>query len=452
MAPDSAEVRDKSLSERLADYIHDARYEDIPAAAIAKAKTIINYHVALALRWRDLPDCRQAINVARRLSGNRGDCVVIGQDFRADAMDAALANCTLMRCCGLDDVIFPAGIHAGLVTVPVALAFGPQQHRSGKDVLTALVVGYEILGKFGAWTWSAEVPRRPTMPFGPFGSIAVASRLLGLTRGQLVNAIGYGPHTAMGVAEGDTVTHYYSMVARGGMLTAILAQEGGVADRNVIEGRFGFIKSFLNQAKGDPAAMVDHLGRDYSIVTATEKRYPGTAVNIVPIEAIRDLMENEGITLDKVDRIDVHLPVERANFDAGHATGPFTSPTPTKSSVAFHIAIMLLDGGRQDPARYDQFDSPEIARVLAKIKPILVPGKAIRYARLEVFTTDGRKLVREGDDYLFPGEDQAKRMIDSNGGLLPRVQIDRFLELLDGLEKMPDVTELVDCLTLARPQ
>jgi 2-methylcitrate dehydratase PrpD len=223
-AMDATDLTATTLSRRLANYVLEERLERIDPAAVARTKQIIAYHVGLAFQSlrNDDPDARQALAIARMLSGDCGDSTIIGRRERTTVAEAAFVNCTLMRAMGLDDVIFPAGVHPALVSVPVALALAERHRRPGAELITAIVVAYELLGKFGRWSWSLETPRRSVMLFGAFGAIATAGRLLQLDAGRMTHAIGYAAHTTMGLAEGNTgpATHYYGLVCRNGIAGA----------------------------------------------------------------------------------------------------------------------------------------------------------------------------------------------------------------------------------------
>jgi 2-methylcitrate dehydratase PrpD len=438
-----------TLSQRLAAYIHGARLKDIDEAAIARAKHVIVYHVGLALRGirASDPDSMQAIGVARELSEGLGSSTIIGTPYKATLVDAAFANCTLMRSFALDDVIFPAGIHPGLVTLPVALSIAERSRPSGAEVLTGIILAYEVLGKFGRWMWSAETPRRATMPFGTFGAVVAAARVLGLTQEQTTNVLGYAAHTAMGLAEGDAgpISHYYSMVCRNGVTGAYLAKSGGWASSTVLEGKFGFLESFLGTTRVDMDGLIDSLGHDYVILSSCEKRYPGTALNQVPIELMRALAQEQALKASDIDTVHLELPIERRNFAAGHAIGPFPDRTSASSSVAFQLAILLLDGELRD-SRYEEYSSAEIFAITRRFTCEHVQGKPIRYAKLDVRTRSGQRFIREGEDFLFPPENARTIMERDAAGVLPPRQIARFLSLLESLEHLDDASQLIQCL------
>jgi 2-methylcitrate dehydratase PrpD len=438
-----------TYSQRLARYIQSARFKDIDAAAVERTKHVIAYHVALACRGirEHEPDSQQALGVVRELNEGQGSSTLIGLPYRAPLADAAFVNCTLMRSFGLDDVIFPAGIHPGLVTVPVALTLGERLHSSGAEVLNAIVIGYEILAKFGKWTWSAETPRRATMPFGAFGAVTVAARLLGLTEEQTSVALGYAAHTAMGVAEGDAgpITHFYSMVCRNGIMGAYLARDGAWASPTTLEGRFGFIETFLGDTRVDIEELIASLGRNYAIMTSHEKRYPGTALNHVPIELMRTLVHQQRLRAADVAEIRIELPSERRNFAASHSTGPFPQRINAVASLPFQLGMLLLDGDLVY-SRYGELTNPTLLGIARKCRCEFLEGRSIRYARLRVRTVDGREFVTEGERFSYEPEPAHVMLERDATGVLPPQQIENFLALLARLEHLEDVGELLHSL------
>lgn len=439
-----------TLSERLALYIHKTSINDLDHSVRQHVKQTLIYHVGLALRAvrTQERDAAQAARVAVELSEGSGTSRLIGRRERTTLVDGVMANCTAMRAGGLDDVIFPAGIHPGLVTLPVALGVAERHHSSGSEFITAIATAYEILGKFGRWTWSLETPRRATMLFGAFGSIVAAGKLLNLDSEQLTSALAYAVHMAMGVAEseGGPVTHFYGLVCRNGVTGAYLARAGAWASPTAIEGRFGFLDSFFGGARIDPGLLFESLGRDFVVLDTCEKRYPGTALNQVPIELMRDLVLTHKLRADDMESLHIQVPVERQNFDEGHLTGPFTSRAQAISSCAFQLAIVLTDGYAKQ-SRYDEFADPRIQSVVDRMSFQFVTGKPIRYARLELRTTAGHVHVQEGYKFRHPPEPARDIMEREAAGILPRNKIEGFLELLERLEDISDMGQVMECLT-----
>lgn len=433
----------RTVGERIAEYVHGLRFEDLPPAVVERSKHHLLHHLGLALTAGSTPDGEQAVRIAGLLSADTGGCTVIGSGQRVAPLDAAFANSTLMRAGGLDDVLFPVGVHAGLVTMPVGLALAEQARLSGRDWITAVVAGYDVIGKLGrpVWAWSSDTPRRPTIAYGPFGAATVAAKLLGLDPAATAHAIGYAAHSAMGLAEGALVTHYYGLVARNGMMGALLAREGGTSAPTTLDGRFGFFNTFFGHLPPGLEDSLNTFGVTFEIENATVKRYPGTALNIVPIELMIDLTQAHHLQPDQVSTIEITLPQERANFAEGHSTGPFSTRAAATSSVAFQIAIVLLDGGL-DQSRYDQVDGPDTREVLAKMRVTLIPDQQIRYARIRITTYDGRDLVAEGNHYEFPRTEWLPALVDRAGDMVDEHRLVRIVELVSRLDQVEDISEL----------
>jgi 2-methylcitrate dehydratase PrpD len=355
-----------------------------------------------------------------------------------------------MRALGHDDVIFPAGIHPGLMAFPVALAVGERERISGRAFLTAIVVAYEIMGKFGLWTWSLETPRRAVMLFGPFGAVAVASRALGLSAERTAAALAYAAHTAMGLAEGDgMVTHWYALVCRNGLTGTYMAKAGGWGSPTVMEGRYGFLEAFVGEADSvDPDALIASYGHDYAITRACEKRYPGTALNQLPIELTRALVKEHRLAARDVAAVRLYLPRERENIRSAQFKGPFLTRNHASSTVTFHIAIVMLDGGETRLSRFDELNNPEILALVDRIEIEFVAGKPIRYAQVEIRRRDGSVLSGAGEEFYFEPEPAETILEREAVGILPRSKLTRFLELHAQLENLDDVSPMIKCLGL----
>lgn len=444
-----AGTEDITLSERMATYICGERFENIDPRTTQRAKQVLVYHLGLAFRaiQKNNDLAKQSLQIAHTLSENCGSSTILGHSQKATIVDAAFVNCTLMRALGLDDVIFPAGIHPGLMVLPVALGVGEKERSSGQEIISAIIAAYEILGKFGKFTWCMQTPRRPTMPFGPFGGVAAASKLLKLDHAQTTVALAYAAHTAMGLAESDRgpVSHYYSLVCRNAIMGAYAAKAGAWGSPTVLDGKFGFIETFLGGDAIDEDELIASLGADYAILGSCEKRYPGTALNHIAIELVRDLVEKDSIRADSVDTIIFSIPEERRNFAAGHEFGPYADAGAAGSSFPFQCAILLIDGV-QDAARYEEFENEEILSFIKRMSLDFVSGKSIRYTRVAVHLKTGETIVREGDDFKHsPG--QSRRVLEKDAeGVLPQQKIDRLIELADNLETVRDIGALMEAV------
>jgi 2-methylcitrate dehydratase PrpD len=260
---------------------------------------------------------------------------------------------------------------------------------------------------------------------------------------RLANAIRYAAQFAMGLAEGSTWQHYYSAVARNGMLAALIAEAGGRVSETVLEGPYGFFETFFGSVPESVEALCLDGEPPEEILETTTKRYPGTGLNIVGIELMRELVRTEGIASDDVERIVLTLPTERENFAAGHKlTG--LEAWRACSSLPFQMAMVILDRGETDFARYYEPADPDIASVLARFELHFETGhRDERYTRFELSTRDGRRYVREGESHTFPRLDPAAEIRRAGEGLVPDARLRSAGALMERLETLDDVAALM---------
>ncbi len=355
------------------------RYRDIPGPVVDKMKSHLVHHLGLAFRGLVTEEGRQAVRIAESF-GHRGPATIVGRRLRTAPLEAAFANSTMMRAEFLDDVLFPAGVHVALVTLPPALAVAEDRHCSGKELLVALIAAYDVIGKLGnrAGFSAARAPRRPTIPFGPFGGAAAVSRLLGLSEHRTAHALGYAAHSGMGLSEGDYITHYYGLVARNGLMAAVTAGHGGEAALAVMEGRFGFWNTFFQGVPPDLEESLATLGSEFEIMNATTKRYPGTGLNIVPIELAKQLVAEHSLTSANTRSVTIYLPIEREDFFTGHMHPPFESEVAARSSVVLAIAIVLATG-RLDTRLVSNHLNTHLVDLCGRMRVVLEEDHPIRY-------------------------------------------------------------------------
>lgn len=284
------------------------------------------------------------------------------------------------------------------------------------------------------------------MPFGPFAGATAAARLMKLSPTQTANALGYAADSAMGLKEGNEQqpTDVYGLIARHAIMASLLAQAGGETALSILEGKYGFYATLIGR-QPDPQALIARLGHDPEILRVTQKRFPGTAMNIVPVELVLDLVRSYGLSASNVARIDIELPDDRKTFEDSIATGPYPTRTQAESSLPFQTAIILLDG-HIDFLRYDNPNSPDILAVTKRVHIHLAPHADSRYARVSMTTGEGRSFIREGDTYTFPPLNAVEWLAKDGVTFVPREQLERFAASVRDLENVQDVADLVPLL------
>jgi 2-methylcitrate dehydratase len=436
-------ARDTSITERLADYVVGIGYDDLPPAVVDKAKELLVYQLGLALRGRSTRAGMRAVGVALELSGSERGCSVVGERLRAALPDAVLANSALMTSSGLTDLLFPGGALPGHVVHPAAWAVGELSKASGRELITAVVLGYDVMGKLhnGRLPYELEVPRPTKAAVEPFGVAATAARLLGLSREQTVDALGHAGQTVMGLYEGPHAELMHPLAARNGVQAAVFAKSGIPAPRTVVEGPYGVYRTFfLEEVPDNVYDQLATLGTDFALAGAWTTRYPVSSTNAHPIELTRRLVAEHCLTPGDVAAVDLVLPASREAREAIYGVYP-KGPTSV-------VAIALTDG-RLDPVRLEEEFDADLLAVRDRVRLRFEDGHGFFYARIEVATTDGRRLAAEAGGDLpadQPPLDWAEWLDTSRCHILSIAQVERLIALIRELESVTDVNDVLACL------
>jgi 2-methylcitrate dehydratase PrpD len=438
----------RPLHQPIAQFVLDAKFADLPGEVVEKAKAQIAYLLGLAFSGYYNYETDIVHQVLGPLEQGTQGATVIGQPGRLAAADAAFANGVMMRAWFLDDVLFPNAIHAGAITLPAALAVGDLARCSGRELLLVMAVAYEVMGKLGREVnvWEAPGPRRPTMIFGGYGPVVAAGRLLGLSAGQLVNALGYAANLCMGVPEQAQMDHFYGFFSRNGVLSALLARAGGAPYSGyTLEGKLGLYASFFGRVPPNLPQAVAKLGTRWEILSAEYKRYHTTGTNTVGIELLLGLMRKHRLTAPQVVRVRVALPESRRARHENFTVGPFASPMAAYSSMPYALARALLEG-RVEADQYteSQIRNPVVLDAIRRFE-FVFEDRPTRYVRLEVITRQGATHVAEIDSLIlpFPRSDWGPWLRKDGERLVGRRAVLELEQQILNLEQLPDITAMI---------
>jgi 2-methylcitrate dehydratase PrpD len=179
-------------TQYLIDYVVGSRFDEIPGKALAVAKGAIFDCVGVALAGARQPGGMIPARWARDAAG-AGQATVWGHDFKTSAHDAALVNGTAAHALDYDDVTWGLIGHPSVSLVPSTFALGELIGASGRDVLHAYVVGFEVMAKLGRTTQprhSLDNGWHATGTIGAFGATAACCKLLGLDGEKTGHALG----------------------------------------------------------------------------------------------------------------------------------------------------------------------------------------------------------------------------------------------------------------------
>ena len=207
-------------------------------------------------------------------------------------MGAAFVNAISANLLDFDDTHLDTIIHPAAPVAAPVLALAQARGFSGRDVLTAFILGVEVECRVGNAVSPGHYARgwHITSTCGVFGAAAACARLLGLPADQIANAIGIAASQSAGIVENlPSAAKNVSVgnAARNGLFAALLAAEGYSASPRAIEGPLGWARAMGDEP--DLARLTGGLGKTWEIAKNTYKPYPAGIVFHAVIDACFNL-------------------------------------------------------------------------------------------------------------------------------------------------------------------
>ena len=324
--------------DHLAAFVANLAFDSLPAAVIERAKWVLRDTVGVIIGGMTEPEVNALANYAAKTAP--GSTSLFAHGGQVTPAWAALVHGTAGTTLEMDEGHAYARGHAAIHAIPPAMAMAQSRGASGREAITALVVGYEVAARTGV----ATRLRGPVHPFGAWGVLgaaAVGAWFKGFdakdVAGTLELAASYAITPSFETAyQGATVRNTYAgMVNRLGLLAADFYELGFRGEKGGLQTAFGEI---LGQAF-DPAALEDGLGQRYEMMRGYFKPYSGCRYTHAAIDAILTLIAAESVDVESLASVKV------ATYDiAAHLTDPRPkTPLAGRFSTPYVVAATLVN-------------------------------------------------------------------------------------------------------------
>src|SRR6202008_4368006 len=341
-------------TETLAAYVAELTFEDIPPEVLERAKMLTLDFLGSAIRARsDAESTPSLLKMLQALSldGN-GTSTVFGDGKTFTPAVAALLNGALGHSLDFDDTHADSSLHASAPVVPAAGAVGEMTGASGRNVLTAIVAGYEVCCRLGnALDPTSHYARgfHPTPTAGTYGPAAAAAKLLGLTQAQTVSAFGVSGSQAAGslqfLVNGAWNKRYQvGAAAMNGVIAATLARDDFVGANESVEGKHGLLVGYSDDAHPDKA--VAGLGKIYETMKIGVKPYPSCRYTHAALDALIAMRREHNLTPDQIKRVEVGLHRNGITLTGDAATKRHPTSIVGGQFSMFFTGAVALDQGR----------------------------------------------------------------------------------------------------------
>ncbi len=302
--------------------------------------------------------------------GGVQDVPLWGRNERVTGSQAAFVNGVAGAALDFDSVHQESLLHPAVITVPVALSLGSLIGATGEKVVSAHLVGCEVMCRI-----SLATPRQsnwfPASVFGIYGATATAARLLDLDEERTLNAYGLAlaqtAGTKQAILERTLAKRFQTAFAvRAGLLAAQLAARGVTAATEFLDGQAGL---FALYGPGDAGKACEGLGEEYIFERTTIKKYPSCLCTHVVIEGIRRLKERHNIELNDVKDITITITEYMAKLVGGEFD-PGTDPQVSAQFSAAYASVCMLMHGDMTLSDIDPqaATDPEMVRLARSVK------------------------------------------------------------------------------------
>src|SRR5580704_16751341 len=446
-----------SLSREFAGFVAGLQYENLPSEVVDRAKGVTLQAMSSALIARDMPGSRQALALMQEEeAGGGGAATVLCHGTRLTKAGAAFVNAETIFAGGKWDT-FRMLTHPGIAILPAAFAAAETASASGKEFLTAVAGGYEVMERMAAEFIPTVMSRgfHAGPVFGIFGAAVAAAKLQRLDADQIHSAIAQCVNLAAGNLEGARSggrSLREGGAVRNALLAVALAKHGTPGGETTLEGEAGFYHayagnnrgelrySFTGSSRTDMAKITEGLGRDWIFLETLYRVYSTAGYNIAHVDVTALLCAEHNLTYADIDRIEAVVNWFETEYPSPAFPTPGSDGKPRVGSTQYFTAYGAVTRGfpmlRQALPGPGDTDPPEVLDLMHRVTIVPVVRRTLFGPRITVFTKDGRTLIREGTgrEFIWDFEEEARRIRLIAPGLAISPQ--RYEELIDTCRRL----------------
>ena len=390
---------------QLAHFAAQLRFDDIPAPVVRRAEDLMLDWLASVLAGA----CARAVLAVERFAqamGPRdGPAQVLIARRGSSPLFAAMVNAAASHVVEQDDVHNGSVFHPGTVVFPPALAAAQAEGASGRELLAAVVAGYEAGIRVGEFLGRSHYKVfHTTGTAGALAAAAATGRVLKLSAPQMNHAFGSAGTQAAGLWEflrdgADSKQLHTAHAAAAGLAAAYLAREGFTGAQRILDGAQGLAAGMSRDA--DPARLTDRLGGRWALAETSFKYHASCRHTHPAADALQQAMADHGLAADSIARVVAH--VHQGALDV---LGPVVEPRTvhqSKFSMGTVLALVALRHSASLAEFETALDDRAVAafrdRVTMQLDPEVDAAYPARWiGKVTVHTIDGRTLHGRVDE------------------------------------------------------
>jgi 2-methylcitrate dehydratase PrpD len=448
----------KSISRQFAQWVVGLRYEDLPAAVVDRVKGLTLHNLASALVGSQLPAGEQAVAfVTGEELGVKSGATILANGSTVTRGGAAFANSEMMLAGGKWDT-FRMLTHPGTAIIPAALVAAETEGASGRDFITGVAAGYEVMERMAA-DWIPTVMARGFHAgpvFSIFGAAIAAAKIMRFTDDQVHATISLCTNLAGSNLESRALRE--GAAVRNALLAVALAKQGKVGGGEaVLEGPAGFYHAYAGNNAGRLTysfvgaietrldTLTARLGEEWMLLETLYRIYSIAGYNIAHVDVTAKLCEEHNIKYGDVDRIEAVVNWLETQYPSPAFPAQREDiGEPRRGGTRYYSAYGAVKRGF--PMLAGTPDPPEVLELMTRVRIIPSHQMTLFGPRITVFTKDGRSYTKQatGREFIWDFDEEARRIRGVVPGIpIPERQFENIIATCRELDRREKADRLV---------
>jgi 2-methylcitrate dehydratase PrpD len=461
-----------SISRRLSRWVAALAYSDLPSEVLDRARGVTLQGVSSCLLGHDFPETMQAIRLVEEEElGCGGTTTALVDGRRFTRAGAAFINSEMMFAGGKWDT-FRMVVHPSCAVLPAALMAAEVTRCSGREFLTGVVAGYEVMERLGADFVPTILARgfHAGAVLSIFGAAVAAAKIMGLDAGQVHGALAQCVNLAAGNLEGGRSggrSVREGAAVRNALLAVGLARQGIPGGETAFEGEAGFYfayagnkegrlsHSFAGQRNADFAAITEKLGEHWVFLETLYRIYSTPGYNIAHVDVTAALCKRDHIRADDVDRVECVVNWLETQYPSPDFPSRRTDIEPGREQPQYYAAHAILTGAfpltKNVQQQVGEADPQGIDDMMRRVRLIPSHTQPLFAPRVTIHTRDGiaHTLEATGREFIMSFDQLAKRL-SPIGAVVP-VGEQQYAELVAECRQMDHARDVSRLIALTCP-
>lgn len=463
----------ESINRRLSRWVAGLAYADIPPEVLDRARGVTLQAVSSCLLGYGFPETKQAIRLVEdEEDGAAGRITALVDGRRFSRAGAAFINAEMTFSGGKWDTFRMVG-HPGCAIIPAALMAAEVTRCSGREFLTGVVAGYEVMERLAADFVPHILARgfHAGALFSIFGAATAIAKIMGLNESQvhgtLAQCVNLAAANLEGARSGGRSVREGAAV-RNALLAVGLARQGIPGGETVFEGEAGFYFAYAGSRDGrlthsftgaryaDFAAITEGLGQRWVFLETIYRIYSTAGYNIAHVDVTAALCKRDNIRPEQVDRVECVVNWLETQYPSPAFPSLQTYVKPGREQPQYYAAYAILTGGfpvtKNAVQKVGEPDPAGLEEMMQRVHLLPSHTQPLFAPRVTIYTRDGVAHTLESSrrEFILTFDELAQRL-SPIGDVVPigKQQYGELVSACRQLDAASDVGNLI-ALTCVR--